>query len=232
MSPETAAAVPQEISQNINDLHGKVETLQRELSQALDVWQTTLSDEKKKFEELLDHKVLAAEEQNSQWARQTQSYEERLAEMKSDFDARLKQTEQNAIRALAELDDAWQRDKLEWGPNAQADWPAQRRDLETQVQTLQARIQELESRPEPAAAAVPEALPGGPTPETVRALQAQLSEFQHTVSSLQNQAAHSDELVNACVQALDYQISVLYDLVYHFAPPAPEEGAASDLVQS
>jgi chromosome segregation ATPase len=211
----SSTVVPPEIGQNVNDLYQRVETLERELAQALAVWQTTLADENKKFDDLFEHKALASDEQNSQWARQTQTYEERLTELKVEFDSRLKQTDQNAIRALAELDDAWQRDKLEWGPNAQAEWPAERRELEAQVQSLQARLQELENRP-----------------ETVKALQGQLSEFQYTVSSLQEKTAHADELVNACVQALDYQISVLYDLVYHFAPPAADGGVSADLAQS
>ena len=209
MITDSTSAVPTEVFQNIDVLHEKVEKLQRELSQALEVWQGTLNDEKNKFSELLEHKDLAWQEQDVQWTRQCQAYEERLAEMKADFEARLKQTEQNAVRALAELDDAWQRDKLEWGPAARAEWPAQRRELEARAQALEQRIQELESRPE---------VTTGPTPETVKALESQLTDFQQTVASLQNQAAQSDELVNACVQAIDYQISVLHDLVYQAAP--------------
>jgi hypothetical protein len=241
MITETSSTVvPPELFQTIETLQGNAEKLQRELAQALEVWQSTLTDDKNKFEELLGHKELAWQEQNGQWARQSQAYEERLAELKSEFDSRLKQTEQNAARALTELDDAWQRDKLAWGPAAQQEWPAQRRELEAKAQALeerlsaiesahaaerealQTRIWDLASRPEPAA---------GPTPETVKALQSQLLEFQGTVASLQDQASHSDELVNACVQALDYQISVLYDLVYHYAPPASAPDNPPDRAQ-
>ena len=70
----------------------------------------------------------------------------------------------------------------------------------------------------------------GPTPETVKALQAQLLDFQQTVASLQDRASRSDDLVNACVQALDYQISVLYDLVQHAI--APSRGEDANLAQS
>src|ERR1700733_11040450 len=126
--------VPPEIFQNIESLHGEVDKLQRELSQALEVWQTTLADEKKNFDELLEHKELAWQEQASQWSRQSQAYEERMTELKFELESRLKQSEQNAARALAELDDAWQRDKLEWGPQARAEWPTQRRELEAKTQ--------------------------------------------------------------------------------------------------
>jgi chromosome segregation ATPase len=198
----SAAVVPPEIYQNIETLHGEVEKLQRELSQALEIWQSTLADEKKKFDDLVEHKELAWQEQDSQWARQSQAYEERLSELKFEFESRLKQTEQNASRALSELDDTWQRDKLEWGPAAQAEWPAERRELQAKVKSLEEELAGLKQ--EHAA---------GPTPETVKALQNQLLEFQQTVASLQDRTSHSDELVSACVQALDYQISVLYDLV-------------------
>src|ERR1700733_14857169 len=106
MITDSTTTVPTEVFQNIDGLHKKVEGLQRELAQALEVWQGTLNDEKNKFSELLEHKNLAWQEQDGQWTRQSQAYEERLVEMKADFEARLKQTEQNAVRALAELDDA------------------------------------------------------------------------------------------------------------------------------
>lgn len=60
--------------------------------------------------------------------------------MKSDFEVRLMQAEQNAARALAEIDDAWQRDKLEWGPQAQSQWPIQRQELEKKVVELEAKV--------------------------------------------------------------------------------------------
>jgi len=217
------SVVPPEIFQNIDTLNGQVESLQRELTQALDVWQTTLADEKKKFEDLLEHKELASQEQEAQWGRQKEAFEERLFEIKSEFETRLLQTEQNTTRALSELDDAWQRDKLEWGPAAQATWPAERRQLEDQVRALEEELAQLRREHVVQTSA-------GPTPETVRALQAQLLDFQQAVASLQDRASRSDDLVSACVQALDYQVSVLYDLVQHALSPSPGEEA--NLVQS
>jgi DNA repair exonuclease SbcCD ATPase subunit len=179
----SAAVVPPEISENIEKVHGDVEKLQRELAQALDVWQTTLASEKNQFDDLLKHKELAWREQEEQWAKQSQAYEERIEALKAEFESRLKQNEQQATQALAELDDAWQREKLEWQNPAPVLAPA----------------------------------PAGPSPSDVEALQNQLREFQETVSLLQDRASRSDELLNACLQALDYQISVLYDLVHHYA---------------
>ncbi len=209
---------PPKVLQNIETLNGQVANLQRELTQALDVWQTTLADEKKKFEDLLEHKELASQEQDSQWARQRLAFEERLAEIKTEFETRLLQTEQNATRALSELDDVWQRDKLEWGPAAQAQWPAERRELENHVQALEEELARIRREHVVRASA-------GPTPETVQALQGQLIEFQQAVASLQDRASRSDDVVSACVQALDYQVSVLYDLVQHAVSPSLGEDA-------
>jgi len=219
----STSVVPPEVFQNIDLLNGKVENLQRELRLALDVWQTTIADERKKFEDLLEHKELAFQEQDGQWGRQKQAFEDRLTEIKSEFETRLLQSEQNATRALSELDDAWQRDKLEWGPAAQAQWPAERRQLEDKVQALEEELAALSREHVVQASA-------GPTPETVKALQAQLLDFQQAVASLQDRASRSDDLVNACVQALDFQISVLYDLVQHATSPA--QGEDANLAQS
>jgi len=234
MTNESArTAVPTEISENIGKLNGDVEALQQELDQALKVWQATLSAEKSEFDELLKHKELAWQEQENQWASQSRAYESRLEELKTDFESRLRQSEQNAAHALAEIDDAWQREKLEWGPVARDAWPAQKKDLEAKLdaveheraaerQAYEAQLKEMENHTKSA---------GEPTAATVEALQGQLHQFQRTVASFQDRATRSDELVNACVQALDYQISVLFDLVQHYAPTGRPDGAPSDIVQ-
>jgi chromosome segregation ATPase len=200
------SVVPTEISDTIGNLKSEISKLKLELGQALDVWQSTLASERAQFGELLKHKELAWSEQENQWAKQSQAYEQRLADLKDDFEARLKITEQNAAQALGQLDDDWQRDKLEWGSREQ--WAIERRALEEKVAALERALAEKKEST-------------GPTPDTVKALQGQLSEFQQTVAAFQDRAARSDELVNACVQALDYQISVLYDLVHHYSVQVP-----------
>jgi chromosome segregation ATPase len=219
----SSTVVPPEVSEKIDLLSSQVATLQKELSQALDIWRSTLAEEKENFENLMSHKDLANREQDAQWERQAQAFEGRLAEIKSEFEARLAQTEQNAARSLTELDDAWQRDKLEWGPAAQSQWPAERRQLEDKIQSLEEELAQLRREHVVQASS-------GPTPETVKALQNQLLEFQQTVAALQDRAARSDELVSACVQAMDYQISVLYDLVQQAVTSAA--GPDASLAQS
>jgi len=210
-----ASVVPAEVSETIGNLHRDVEKLRQELGQALEVWQSTLASERAQFGELVKHKELAWTEQENQWARQSQAYEQRLEELKSEFEARLKATEQNAAQALSQLDDDWQRDKLDWGSRDQ--WQAERRVLEEKVASLESALAEKKTV-------------AGPTQATVKALQSQLLEFQQTVASFQDRAGRSDELVNACVQALDYQISVLYDLIQHFAVQAPADEPPLNLV--
>src|SRR5690348_16850576 len=140
ITESSTTVVPQDVFQNIDTLNDQVENLKRELSQALEIWQSTLAEEKKKFSDLLEHKELAWQEQEAHWARQNQGYEERLAELKFEFESRLKQAEQNATRSLNELDDVWQRDKLEWGPAAQSAWPDQRRELEEKNRDLEQEL--------------------------------------------------------------------------------------------
>ncbi len=218
----STAVVPPDVVHHIDQLHSGVETLQRELGQALTVWQTTLADEQTKFDTLRQHKELAWQEQDAQWARQAQSYEERLAEIKSEFESRLQQTEQNAARTLNELDDAWQRDKLEWAKAANGDeWIRLRADLETKATSLEERIAIIEqthaSEKETLLARIHELEQShsqdvtSPTPETVKALQAQLSEFQ-------GRASHSDELVQTSIHAIDAEITALHTLLVASIP--------------
>ncbi len=195
MISEPLAAVPAEVTSQIEQLQAEIETLQRELGQARDVWRGTLEVEKKQFEEFVQHKTLAWQEQETQWLRQKLAYEQRIEELKTEFEARLKQTEQNAVRSLNELDDAWQRDKLDWG---------------------------AKSAP-PAIAAAPVASPQLDT------LRQQLVDLQDQMATAQSKSAQSDNLVDACLQALDHQIEVLYDLMTHFSsttPPNPEPSLA------
>src|SRR5439155_20827261 len=119
------------------------------------------------------------------------------------FESRLKQNEQNAARALTELDDAWQRDKLAWGPAAQQEWPAQRRELEAKAQALEERLSEIEGVHAAERARLQarveelEGLAGsapGPTPDTVKAPPSQLLEFQPTAASVQDDASRPDQV--------------------------------------
>src|SRR5690242_11993758 len=137
-SASGATPVPSEIAESIGKVHSDVQKLQQELHQALEVWRSTLAAERSHFEDLLKHKELAWAEQENQWAQQSREYEQRLSDLKTDFEARLKQTEQNAAHALAELDDDWQRDKLEWGPRSE--WPEQRREIAKNVESLEAQV--------------------------------------------------------------------------------------------
>ena len=73
-----------------------------------------------------------------------------------------------------------------------------------------ARLREMEDR---AKTALLETPPDVPLP-----LQDQLLQFQQTVSALQNFSPQADDLVRACVEGLDFQVSVLQDLVGHGTP--------------
>lgn len=194
-------AVPTEVTEQIQTLKTQVETLQRELSQAMEIWHQTLQGEKRNFAELLLHKESAWQEQEAEWLKQKQAFEQRIEDMQTEFESRLRQTEQNATRTFNELEDAWQRDKLSWQtPKPQptpelapeqslAPWLEEKQTLETRIRELEARLMEV-----PAA-----------------------------VETVSEKSPLSDELLQACLHALDHQIEVLYDLVQHHSQFAYRE---------
>jgi hypothetical protein len=214
MITETSTpAVPPETVEDIGKIHQDVDRLEQELAQALSVWQSTLDAEKNQFDELLRHKEFAWKEQEEQWARQSQIYEQRLVELQSEFEGRLKQIEQNAARSLTDLDDLWQRDKLEWGPVARSEWPAQRRGLEAKIQSLESLVAELER------ARVSDR-------ETY---EARIQDLETQAGSSQTPVLTSGDPVQAYLSALDEQIEVLHHFVQQATAPASETGP-SELV--
>ena len=91
----------------------------------------------------------------------------------------VKQSEQNAAHALSELDDAWQRDKLEWSSPGRGQAPAPSAELEEKIQSLERALESKEN------AYADERLA-----QAVR------------LSEMESRSARSDKLVSACMQAL------------------------------
>jgi hypothetical protein len=208
ITDQSTPAVPAETVEDIGKIHQDVDRLEQELAQALAVWQSTLDAEKNQFDELLRHKELAWKEQEEQWARQSQIYEQRIVDLQAEFESRLKQIEQNAARSLTDLDDLWQRDKLEWGPVARSEWPAQRRELEAKIHSLEGLVAELErSR----------------TAER-ETFEGRIRELEPQADVPQEQIKTSGDPVQAYLQALDEQIEVLHLFVKQATAPAPETG--------
>lgn len=221
MSVETfpGAAVLPEVQSQISLLQQQIVQLQQELSQAQEVWRATLEAEKSQFEDLRQHKELAWKEQEEQWQRQRAAYEERIETLESDLKARLEQAEHNGLRALRELDDAWQRDKLEWGPPARAEWVSLKPALESRIQELEAQLKASEdARQADRQAALDARAP-------IEAMRDQLTQFQTRMEAMQS-GAERDALIQASLETLDSQIQVLYDLVQLFTSDTPLNPAA------
>src|SRR5579864_4857159 len=105
-----APPVLQNLSASVESLRSDLENVQRELDQALGVWRSALVNEKKEFQTLLQSKQLAWNEQDEAWAREREAYERKIAELETHFQTQLAVTEANALKALTDLDEAWQRD--------------------------------------------------------------------------------------------------------------------------
>lgn len=145
MTAETSPAVA-EFSKTVARLRSDIENIQRELDQAATVWRATLSDEKKEFGQLLQNKRHNWDEEEAKWQKQRDAYEQKIRELEAFFLNRLDLSERNAVRALNDLDDAWQRDKLQRENAAQIGqkeaesrltaWAAERERLRQEIDRL------------------------------------------------------------------------------------------------
>lgn len=151
-----APALLSTLSENVERLRLDLENIQRELDQALDVWRVTLVKEKQEFQTQLQNQQQTWNEEDRQWQLQREAYEQKIHDLQKAFDDQIALTEQNALRALNELDDSWQRDKLHWQQESsqrvrdlesrEAGWTAERQKQESTLQDLQNRLAELDVR--------------------------------------------------------------------------------------
>lgn len=146
------------LSETLEHLRSDLENIQRELDQALEVWRSTLINEKKEFQTQLQNQQQTWNEEDRQWQQQRQAYEQKIHDLQKTFDDQVALTEQNALRALNELDDAWQRDKLQWQQDSsrrikelesrEIHDAHERQKQETAIQELQEQILHLEAQVE------------------------------------------------------------------------------------
>ncbi|HVO32264.1 MAG TPA: hypothetical protein VMU17_00010, partial [Elusimicrobiota bacterium] len=127
MTTDTATSLS-ELSAKLDRFRADLENLQRELEQSLQSWRASLVGERKDFQTLLQNQQAEWDAKERQWQEQRGAYDRQIGELDAHFRAQLGTAEQNALRALNELDDSWQRDKLKWN------------------QGVAERIQELEGR--------------------------------------------------------------------------------------
>lgn len=107
-----------DVVDSIGKLRTDLQTIQRELDQALSVWRTTLIDEKKEFQELLHQKQESWKKYEAEWEEQRAAYEKKIQELETLMNEKLAAVEENSRRALNDLEAAWQQNKAEWEKSA------------------------------------------------------------------------------------------------------------------
>jgi hypothetical protein len=174
----------------VRRLHSELENVQRELDQALEVWRHTLIDEKKELESQVHVKEKEWAEREKVWTEQRKTYEQKLESIETSFKTQLENGEQNALRALNDLDDSWQRDKLSWAHG-----------IDQQSKELQIKINQLTGERD-ALAATTEAL-RFQMAATEQALQEKSSTLNATFEERARERAGYTDLIQGLEDALD-----------------------------
>jgi chromosome segregation ATPase len=128
-------------------LQADLNIVQNELDQALTVWRAILSTEKQEFKKLLEDREKVWDREEATWQKDRQAYEQKIADLEAFFNKQITTTEQNAVRALNELDAAWQAERLRWQQTVGQDAKEVRQRDELQkvsLQQLEQRVAQLE----------------------------------------------------------------------------------------
>ena len=105
---------PEDVRKNFERIQTDLNVVQNELDQALGVWRAILDGEKKEFAKLLEDREKDWDKDEQLWQRDQQAYRQKIDELETYFKNQLTVTEKNAVRALNELDAAWQQERLRW----------------------------------------------------------------------------------------------------------------------
>jgi len=132
LSTENKTTAP--IEDQFEKLDSELRDIQKELSQAMDVWRTTLLTEKEELKSSFETKYADWKKQGQSFERDRIAYEQKIQELQHFFEGKLKLAEQNAFQALQQME---------------ATWKAEKEQLEkssyTQTQENKMRLQILES---------------------------------------------------------------------------------------
>jgi chromosome segregation ATPase len=222
-SGESAAL--DELTQAIEQFRQELMGVQRELEQAADAWRSAVATEKEAFHTLLAFKQQAWDEQEAEWQLQRGGYEQKIRELEKFFTDHLQATEQNALKALNELDDSWQREKLSWQRSLsqqtqewqerEASWRAERQEQALRIQALEQEIAQLQAR---LAEGEGEHQTHQQQLENLqRSLEAQDSQWQQERILWQERedflAAQSRDQVESYVNTLESGVSALQELI-------------------
>src|ERR1035438_4112812 len=98
----------------LDQIQAQLQSLQKELQGAVQTSRAGAESDQEKFQAELAARQRVWDQQDSDWQRDRNTYQKRVVELEEWFIKQLTVTEQNALRALNELDSAWQRDKHQW----------------------------------------------------------------------------------------------------------------------
>jgi len=227
-----SSAVFASLADSVQHLRSDLENVQRELDQALGVWRAALIAERKEFQSLIQAQKDAWTQQDIQWQQEKATYEKKIHEAEEAFRKQLGQTEQNALRALNDLDDAWQRDKLIWNQN-QSRRIKELENRETawakEQDKQQKALQELRDRE------VRWTAEREQQDFLIQKLQEQLTQMQSQEGGLENQTQAPEYFYQTTLESLEGQITVLHEMVNQIssaaaAAPAPTSTSSTTLV--
>lgn len=214
-------------------LRSDLENVQRELDQALGVWRQTLINEKREFQSKIQGHQRAWEDDENRWQDQRKAYEDRVIQLETAFQAQLTTSEQNALQSLNALDQAWQREKLNWHQAAQqkvtdlekreAEWKLEQERLTVQVRDLEAQLDQARTLTPPVTL-----VEAGSTPEDVhmawdRDRLVWQESLRQTSEVLQEREAAwkaERERHREFVESVQFQLSVLQTRLSELGPVA------------
>ena len=116
MADEPSSSEPHAapLSEALERVRSELNAIQLELDHTLGAWRGKLAQEKETLRVLLEAKQNVWAQQEGEWQQQRLAYERKIQELERFFEEKLAVVNQNALRALNELEDTWQREKVQW----------------------------------------------------------------------------------------------------------------------
>jgi chromosome segregation ATPase len=196
---------PEDLRKNYERIQSDLNVIQNELDQALGVWRAILATEKEEFKKVLEDREKTWDREQAQWDKDRQAYEAKIQDLETFFQQQLSNTEKNAVRALNELDSAWQQERLKW----QQTVALQVKDARQQLELQGASHQQLEQRA--AQLAAENARLQARAEESAR-LETQLGEWQSEKTVWQQAYSEREAVVQSLKQERDALETQLQDV--------------------
>jgi chromosome segregation ATPase len=217
---------PEDLRKSFERLQTDLNIVQSELEQALGVWRSILLTEKQEFQKVLDDREKAWAQEEAQWQKDREAYEQKVHELETYFKDQLLTTEKRAVHALNELDAAWQQERSRWQEtiNQKTEEFRQtddirndaRHQIEKRIEDLEAENAQLRERSERLTQSAQDSL----------AKDAEIQRLQEHIASLQNQTVTIDETqkkqeehVHVYMNTLETQVAALEDFVHQVFQP-------------